>query len=110
MTKLNYELLGDRIRTEREKQKMTQSLLAEYCSLSISHIGHIERGTRIPSLDTILKISEVLNLSIDYLVLGSNDLNNHNISPLNKLFDELPKEKQSSIIKILKFIINSEPI
>ena len=71
MAELNYKALGQRIRTARQKRSMTQDKLAEACGLSTAHIGHIERGTRIPSLDTLFLIACELDVSTDYLLLDS---------------------------------------
>lgn len=71
MAELNYKALGQRIRTARQVKKMTQDQLAEACGLSTAHIGHIERGTRIPSLDTLFRIACELDVSTDYLLLDS---------------------------------------
>lgn len=68
---INYKALGERIRVARERNNLTQEKLAELCSLSSSHIGHIERGTRIPSLETVFAVSNVLDISFDSLLLDS---------------------------------------
>lgn len=71
MSTLDYKALGQRIRNARRKNNMTQERLAEVCALSTAHIGHIERGTRIPSLETLFRISEELSVSLDSLVFDS---------------------------------------
>lgn len=68
---IDYYALGVRIRLVREKHGLTQEQLAELCSLSAAHIGHIERGTRTPSLDSVFKIACVLEVSVDSLLLDS---------------------------------------
>ena len=65
---IDYTALGKRIRTSRKAKKISQEQLAEICALSAAHIGHIERGTRIPSLDTIFRISQALDVSLDYVM------------------------------------------
>ena len=65
---LDYTALGIKIRQTRKKHHVTQEQLGEICELSTAHIGHIERGTRIPSLDTLFRIAQALDVSMDYLV------------------------------------------
>ncbi len=73
---IDYTALGDRIRTVRKKQGLSQEKLGEICQISTAHVGHIERGTRIPSLETLFKISKELNISMDYLFFDlQNDMN-----------------------------------
>ncbi|MBQ1967315.1 MAG: helix-turn-helix transcriptional regulator [Clostridia bacterium] len=68
---VDYYALGMRIRAAREKKFLTQEQLGEMCSLSTAHIGHIERGTRTPSVDTLCSISSALNVSLDSLLLDN---------------------------------------
>lgn len=70
---VDYYALGARIRAAREKKYMTQEQLGEMCSLSTAHIGHIERGTRTPSIDALCAISSALGVSLDSLLLDSFD-------------------------------------
>lgn len=73
---IDYEALGGRIRTARKAKNFSQEKLGELCQLSTSHVGHIERGTRIPSLETLFRISKELDVSLDYLLFDSqNDIN-----------------------------------
>ncbi len=73
---INYVALGGRIRAARKQHGLSQEKLGEICQISTAHVGHIERGTRIPSLETLYKISNELNVSMDYLFFDSqNDMN-----------------------------------
>ncbi len=69
---MDYEAMGRCIRTFRKQRKLTQAELAESVGISTSFMGHIERGTRIASLETMLKLSETLEVSLDALVAGVN--------------------------------------
>ena len=71
MQELDYRAIGQRIRAERQKNKMTQERLGELCGLSTAHVGHIERGTRVPSLQTLCQIASTLDVSVDFLLLDS---------------------------------------
>ena len=73
---INYMALGDRIRIARKSKRLSQEKLGEICQISTAHVGHIERGTRIPSLETLYRISKELNVSMDYLFFDTqNDMN-----------------------------------
>ena len=61
---LDYTAVGERIRQTRKERGLTQEQLAEACGLSTSFVGHIERGTRILSVDTLYQIS--LQLKVQY--------------------------------------------
>ena len=52
----NYNALGQRVRKRRKELQLTQEQLAEACNLSAAHIGHIERGTRALSIESLLTL------------------------------------------------------
>ena len=69
---LNYKDVGLRIRLEREKLGLSREKFAELIGLSSFYIGQLERGDRRMSVDTLVNISETLNVSVDYLLYGYN--------------------------------------
>lgn len=68
---MDYEGLGMRIRRARKSSGLTQCELAEKLDISTSFMGHIERGSRKASMETIIKISNELNASLDSLFADS---------------------------------------
>ncbi len=70
MYNIDYKELGKRIRAERRKQDLTQEKLAEMANISDSFLGHIERGGRTLSIETLAKLANALNLSIEYIICG----------------------------------------
>ena len=73
MHNINYTNLGAKIKSVRKERGYTQEKLAEICDISTGFLGHIERGTRKLSLDTLFYIATVLNVSLDYLLIDSAD-------------------------------------
>ena len=68
---MDYKDLGSRIRAVRRQQSMTQEHLAEKVGISASFLGHIERGTRVASLETLVLLCNVLNVTPEYLLRAS---------------------------------------
>lgn len=68
---MNYRELGQRIRVLRQKQHMTQEQLAEKIDISASFLGHIERGSRVASLETLVKLCNVLDTNPGFLLAAS---------------------------------------
>jgi transcriptional regulator with XRE-family HTH domain/mannose-6-phosphate isomerase-like protein (cupin superfamily) len=56
--------LGQQIRALRKAQKLSLSQLAERSDLSIGNLSQIERGVRSPSLRSLQRLSECLNVPI----------------------------------------------
>lgn len=58
---------GRRIRAFRKLKGYTQEGLAEAMGVSVSVLGEVERGNRMPSKELVEKIAHVLRVSIDEL-------------------------------------------
>ena len=87
---VDYEALGQRVKRVRLLRELTQEQLAERADVVNSYVGVIERGEKKPSINTLVKIANALNCSIDYL------LGDSLISGQDRIFDVVvggkPKE------------------
>ncbi len=70
MKELDYRKIGMRIRHVRKAKSWSQDELAKKCGISMSFLGHIERGTRIMSLETFVNICGALDTNADALLWG----------------------------------------
>ena len=68
----------NRIKILREEFGYTQQDLANKLSGAKSTIAMYENGTRKPSMDILIKLSEIFDCSIDYL-LGKSDIKKNTI-------------------------------
>lgn len=68
-------MFGDRIKEERTLKQMTQKELSKFLGVSPSTVGMYEQNRRQPDSETIIKLSEIFNVSTDYL-LGRTDIKN----------------------------------
>lgn len=69
----------------RKELNMSQAELAEKLGVSQQTISKYERGTREPDNETLAKLAEIFDCSIDYL-LGRSNIRNGSISAaLNKV-------------------------
>ena len=73
---LNYKIIGKRIQKFRLKKCLTQEKLAELANLSVSYISYIESAKKKASLESLAKISLILEVSIDSFLYGSLVCNN----------------------------------
>lgn len=62
--------VGERIKEVREKKGLTQEKLAEKTGLSKGFISDVENGKTDISSDNLLKVADVLNANLDYLLRG----------------------------------------
>lgn len=70
MRELDYARMGERIRQVRKTKGWSQDGLAKKCGISMSFLGHIERGTRIMSLETFVSICDALDADAGELLWG----------------------------------------
>ena len=60
--------IGPRIRAARSRQRLTQEKLGRLIGVGTTHISHIETGSTLPSMETFVKILNVLDCSADELL------------------------------------------
>lgn len=65
---IDYSEVGKRIKYYRQKRGLTQEQLAFDIHTSAAYISNIERSIKKPSLQKIILISEVLEISVDELI------------------------------------------
>lgn len=70
---MDYVALGKNIKIRRQLLGLRQEDLAEKCQYSTSHIGAIEKARTIPSLETIIRIANALDVTVDELLYESID-------------------------------------
>lgn len=86
--------IGKRIAKLRREHNMTQEQLSEKLDISIKHCSSVERGLSSLSLEKLVDVSELFDVSIDYLVKGTLNPNEDNIS---QFLSEVPQ----SIVSIM---------
>ncbi len=58
----------DILKELREKKGFTQEQLAAVLHLSKNAISHYEKGINSPNIDTLAKIADTFDVSVDYLI------------------------------------------
>lgn len=64
------ERFGENLRRLRKGAGISQEALGLRCSLHRTEIGLLERGARVPRIDTLIKIASGLGVRIDCALLG----------------------------------------
>ena len=105
---MNQTAIGRRIKAAREKKKLTQEQLAELVDLSPMHVSVIERGVKLPKLETLINIANVLDVSAD--VLLQDVVNNQTklyASEASVLINQLTGEDQRRVLAALRSFVES---
>lgn len=98
---LNLHMLGKRIRDGRLKMDLTQFALAEEVGVSQNFLGDVERGLKVPSITTSIRLANVLGISLDVLFSDS-------LTIKEDVDDFYITDKQLSVLrKVVKDIKNN---
>ncbi|MDD6041379.1 MAG: helix-turn-helix transcriptional regulator [Clostridia bacterium] len=94
---MDYVDLGKRVRARRTALNWTQEHLAQEIGVSTSFIGHIERGSRKASIDTLVMLANAMQISTDELLGGSLSMPNDLVMPVKNL----TKGQKQAMMQIL---------
>lgn len=64
------KLIGRRIQQIREKQHYSREALAEKIDISSKFLYEIEKGKKSFSVEILIRLSDLLNVSCDYILTG----------------------------------------
>lgn len=96
------ESIGKRIALLRKEHHLTQEQLAEKLDISIKHCSCVERGTASLSLERMIDVCDLFDISLDYLVRGSTPNSIINFPPsVYKLIQTDNAEEQKLLIEYL---------
>lgn len=99
---MKLDAIGKNIRKFREIKKLRQEDLAEKTDLTTNYIGMIERGEKIPSLETFINILNSLGVSADMVLSDVLD-NGYTVkdSLLNEKLEKLVPEDRNRIYEVI---------
>ncbi len=95
--------LPQRLRYLRERREMTQTDLAKKSRLSQSTIAQIESGKKDPSLATVKKIAEALDVHMAIL-FASDDVHVFDMNKLKKEYDHVDKLNETLYFALGKVV------
>jgi len=102
---MDYVKLGEKIKKERIRNRLTQEMLAEMADITSSYVGQIERGERKVTLSKLVRIANVLNVSVDYLLSDNIELTDDNLQvEIKNAMSNMEEKDKHMIIDIIKII------
>lgn len=103
---MDKKLFGQQLQKYRERAGYSQEGLAEYIGCGSIFISYIERGTKSPGVCTLMKLAQVLDISV-YILLGS-EWKDYSIAKLKDVegrLISLPIREQQKILEIFDSVI-----
>ena len=105
---MDWLSVGQHIREKRLAKSWKQCTLAEKVDLTTSYVGMIERGEKVPKLETFVHITNALDATSDELLEGVlNRGYEIRMSEYIKRIQNLPREEQDKIFDVLDVMLKS---
>ena len=96
--------LGKRIKELRENKSLSQQQLADILNMEASNLLKIERGIQIPKEESLLKLSNVLNVNV--VDLFDYEHFTDRVTLLTNINKILTVSDDTTLQKIYKILIN----
>lgn len=98
-----YIDIGKRIHQLRKSQGITQEQLAEKLDITIKHVSSVERGVSSLSLEKLIEAGNILDCTLDYLILGKKNSNTFSKLPAS-ILSILSSEDEDEISLLLEYM------
>lgn len=103
----NYKQeIGARLKQARREKDLTQEKFSEMLGISQKHYSEVERGLAGLSVKHLIQISDILSISLDYLLKGTEftplpeQLQTNN--QLNEIFYSSSQHTQQQMLRLVK--------
>ncbi len=88
-------MFGDRLKELREEKQLTQEELGKFLNVSRQAISSYESEETEPSINNLIKLANIFNISLDYLLGRTKERYNLNLK------DKKNKELLLDLIKVI---------
>jgi len=118
--------IGDRLRKLRQERDMSQTDVAEAMKVLPNQYNKVENGKVSPGLDTLVRIAEALDVSIDMIVYGKNkyadkaaakarkegmeDIGDDDVLRRMKIVNDMPPDDKFTALEMLDLVITKSAI
>ena len=95
---------GQRIRYFRQLRGISQEALALKIGMSPAYLGHLERGLKCPTIDTLHRITDALDVPLsDFFSLHSGGRTEcAQVTRVQLAIRQIPPHKMEHIVKIIE--------
>lgn len=111
----NKEAIGYRLRMARQRKDLLQKKVAKILGINAGTLSNYEAGKREPDNDTLIKLCNLYDVTVEYVLNGTDQINNKNSvltlsekeKELLKMFNTLSKEGQEWLMNSIDLIKRS---
>ena len=97
-------ILGARIREQRKQRKLTLDKFSNKVGIGTVYLGEIERGDKMPSIKTFIKIVNTMDISADMLL--RDEVNAAKPYVLNEITEKM-KELSPPHLKMVSDVVDA---
>ena len=107
-------MLGEKLKSLRISKNISQKEVAEAIEVSVGMISKYECGLKNPSVDTLGKLADFYDVSLDYLKGNENQMDElelefpEGIQVLRRATKELTPEARAKMIKLMRAFLEEE--
>lgn len=100
--------IGERIKSKRKELGLTQPQIKELTGISSGTMSDIENGKALPAAPSLIKLSQVLNCTIDWILTGVSPTSEITVfsdcreSELVSYFKKMSADDQDELLMIAK--------
>lgn len=103
MSEADLLAIGKRIQKRRKQQGLTQEFLAERMNVSIQMVSNLERGNKAIRIDNLIKLSQILEISTDYILVGKETT--EDVQSLTARIAKLPESNRNMIELLVDYCL-----
>ena len=99
----------------RQSKEWSQGQVAMKIGVDMQRISKYERGVLFPTTELALKLADLFEVSLDYMLrneenMASNRIKNPDILKQLEAIDNLPEEKQKNVVALLEAFIKQQKL
>lgn len=100
--------IGQRLRQRRQELGLTREKMSELADIGIGYYGQPEVGTSQMSIDTLIKLSRSMHLSMEYILFGEGEKPGDPSAMIDLLQRCTPRELKLAE-EVLKLFLMKQP-
>jgi len=106
--------IGGNIKKIREAAKMSQKEVALTLDVAPTQYSRIENGKVVPSLNSLVAIAKVFNVSLDAIVFGEADplekvdVKDKSLLDKVQMIEKLPADEKNLVLKVIELAVTKQ--
>jgi transcriptional regulator with XRE-family HTH domain len=101
-----HDRFRNQLRALREMRGLTQGELGTRAGIAAASVSHFETGQRVPSLDSLVKLADALQVSVDVLLGRVPVDNSPHLDPVFLRASRAPAQTLDTVRRVTEALLN----